>query len=270
MNPPFQQFVIKRDSLPFFRLTFLCLLLAVLAATPALSQEKPSLSAEIGSVIEAEGTDAAKQRFAEIYPADKADYEVDIQGMMALGQSYMQAGDMERGMAVMEMMSVISQDMASAAMGTYNPRMAEMQQQAIEADRAAEEQAAREKEEEQRIQQQTEAQARGQARDDLYRFTGIYGDPADRDRLRTLFVTVSCDGYLVTGPMWADVGPWWMRSAADSVFTYADAWTHLSMEFTGSGENTRLAHDVEGLANPAERLGPLPADWPGCQERPRR
>ena len=111
---------------------------------------------------------------------------------------------------------------------------------------------------------------RGKARTDLARFTGLYGDPADRDRLRTLFVTVSCDGYLVTGPMWADVGPWWMRSAADNVFTYADDWTNLSMEFTGRGENTRLTHDVEGLSSPLQRLGPLPGDWPECQERPLR
>ena len=100
--------------LQFQRFVTTCLLLAaVLATASALGQEKSSLSGEIGAVIEAEGIDAAKQRFAEVYPAHKDDYEVDIQGMMALGQGYMQAGDMESGMAVMEMMSVISQDMAS-------------------------------------------------------------------------------------------------------------------------------------------------------------
>jgi hypothetical protein len=252
-----------------FVTTFL-LLFAVLGTFSALAQSKPSLSGEIGTLIEAEGIEAAKQHFTEIYPAHKDEYELDIQGMMQLAQRYMQAGNMDAGMAVMEMMSVVSQDMASAAMSTYNPQMAEMQHRAMEEKAAEREQAARDRKEEQRMQQQAEAKARGKARDDLGRFTGIYGNPADRDRLRTLFVTVSCDGYLVTGPMWADVGPWWMRSAADRVFTYADDWTNLSMEFTGSGDNSRLMHDVEGISSPVDRLGPLPEDWPECQERPLR
>ena len=251
-------------------LTLGLLVTAALAAGSALAQSKPPLSAEIGAVIEAEGIDAARQRFAEIYPARKDEYEIDMQGMMAVAQRSVQDGNMEVGMAVMEMLSVVSQDMASEAMGAYNPQMAEMQQRALEQEVAEREQVSRDREEAQRVQQRAEAQSRGRSRDDLDRFAGIYGDPADRDRLRTLFVTVSCDGYLVTGPMWADVGPWWMRSAADSVFTYADDWTNLSMEFTGSGENMKLTHDVEGADSPAERLGPLPADWPQCQERPLR
>lgn len=250
--------------------TTVLLLFAVLGAFSAWAEGKPSLSGEIGAAIEAEGIEAAKKHFAEIYPAHKDEYELDMQGMMQLAQRYMQAGNMDAGMALMEMMSVVSQDMASAAMSTYNPEMAEMQQRAMEEKAAEREQAARDRKEEQRLQQQAEARARGQARDDLGRFIGIYGDPADRDRLRTLFVTVSCDGYLVTGPMWADVGPWWMRSAADHVFTYADDWTNLSMEFTGSGDNSRLMHDVEGISSPVDRLGPLPEDWPECQERPLR
>jgi hypothetical protein len=255
----------------FRTLLITCIIAAsALPAPPVVAQDKPSLSTEIGAVIEADGIAAAKSRFAEIYPANKDEYEVNVQDMMKLGQGYMQAGNMDAGMAVMEMMSTISLEMSSAAMNTYNPQMAEMQRQAEEAERLEREQAAEAREEEQQMQQRAEARARGKARQDLARFTGIYGDPADRDRLRTLFVTVSCDGYLVTGPMWADVGPWWMRSAADSVFTYADDWTNLSMEFTGSGEGSKLTHDVEGLKSPAERLGPLPEDWPECQERPRR
>jgi hypothetical protein len=246
------------------------LLTALLAAAPALAQSKPSLSDEIGGIIEQEGVEAAKLRFSEIYPAHKDEYAIDYQAMMSLAQGYLQSGNMEAGMAVMEMMGALSQDMAAAAMGASNPQMAAMQQQAIEEKAAEQEQAARAREEEQRLQQKAEAQARGEARDDLNRFAGIYGDPVDSDRLRTLFVTVSCDGYLVTGPMWADVGPWWMRSASDSVFTYADDWTNLSMDFAPSGETTRLTHDIEGLDSPLERLGPLPADWPECQERPLR
>jgi hypothetical protein len=61
-----------------------------------------------------------------------------------------------------------------------------------------------------------------------------------------------------------------MRSAADRVFTYADDWTSLSVEFSGSGEATTLSHDIEGVVSPAERLGPLPAEWDTCMERPLR
>ena len=254
------------------RLLFHAILVACLLSLvdSTIAEDKPSLSAEIGTVIEAEGIDAAKKRFADIYPAHKDDYEIDMQGMMAVSQGYMQAGDMEAGMAVMEMMSTVSQDMASAAMNTHYPQMAEMQQQAVAAERAAAEQAARDRDEEQSTQHRDEAQARGKARDDLDRFKGIYGDPGDRDRLRTLFVTVSCDGYLVTGPMWADVGPWWMRSAAETVFTYSDSFTNFSMEFTGAGETTTLKHDLEGVHSPMRRLGPLPNEWSECMERPLR
>jgi len=248
-----------------------CLLSAAMLGLPsAMAQEKPSLSEEIGSVLEAEGISAGKQRFADLYPAHKDEYEVDPQDLMELGQGYMQAGDMETGMAVMEMLGAIVAEMSTEAMQTHSPQMAEMARKAEEEERAARAQEAIDREEAQRSQERKEAQLRGKARSDLGRFKGIYGDPRDRERLRTLFVTVSCDGYLVTGPMWADVGPWWMRSAADTVFTYADDWTSLSVEFSGSGESTTLTHDIEGVVSPAARLGALPAEWDKCMERPLR
>jgi len=248
-----------------------CLLcLAMLSPQSLMAQGKPSLSKEIGSVIEAEGISAAKQRFADLYPAHKAEYEVDPQELMVLGQGYMQAGDMETGMAVMEMLGAIVAEMSTGAMQTYSPQMAEMARKAEEEERAARAQEAMDREEAQRSQERKEAQARGKARSDLDRFKGIYGDPGDSERLRTLFVTVSCDGYLVMGPMWADVGPWWMRSAADTVFTYADDWTSLSVEFSGSGEATTLTHDIEGVVSPAARVGALPSEWRKCMERPLR
>jgi len=248
---------------------FVCLLLCVyMINAPVRAEGKPLLSEEIGAVIETQGIAAAKQRFAEIYPARQDEYEIDVQGMMDLGSGYIQSGNMELGMAVMEMMTTISTDMVQKSMNSYSPEMAEMQNKAREAELAAQEQAKIDREEEKRIQQQAEARARGKARQDLDRFVGIFGDPADTGRSRTLFATVSCDGYLVTGPMWADVGPWWMRSASDTVFTYSDSFTNLSMEFKADG--SKLSHDVEGVTSPLERLGPLPADWESCLERPLR
>jgi len=248
-----------------------CLLsLAVLALPSLMAQSKPSLSAEVAAVMEAEGVAAAKQRFAEIYPARKDEYDVDPQEMVKLSQGYMQAGDMEAGMALVEMMSMITVEMSSAAMKAYSPQMAEMAQNAEAAERTAWEQEKEDREREQKNLKQQQDPLRGEPRSDLERFKGIFGDASDNERLRTLFVTVSCDGYLVTGPMWADVGPWWMRSAADRVFTYADAWTNLSIEFSGSGEALTLSHDIEGVTSPLRWLGSLPADWDTCLARPVR
>lgn len=248
---------------------FACLLLCVyMINAPVMAEGKPVLSEEIGAVIDSQGIAAAKQRFSEIYPARQDEYEIDVQGMMNLGSGYIQSGNMEHGMAVMEMMTAISTDMVQKSMNSYSPEMAEMQNKARESELAAQEQAKIDQEEEKRMQQKAEARARGKARQDLDRFVGIFGDPADTGRSRTLFVTVSCDGYLVTGPLWADVSPWWMRSAADTVFTYSDSFTNLSMEFKADGSN--LTHDLEGLNSPLDRIGPLPADWESCLERPLR
>lgn len=248
---------------------FTCLLLCgCMLNAPAVAEGKPLLSKEIGTVIENQGIAAARQRFSDIYPARQDEYEIDVQGMMDLGSGYIQSGNMEPGMAVMEMMTTISTDMVSKSMNSYSPAMAEMQNRAREAELAAQEQAKLDREEEKRVQQKAEARARGKARQDLDRFVGIFGDPADTGRSRTLFVTVSCDGYLVAGPLWADVSPWWMRSAGDTVFTYSDSFTNLSMEFKADG--SKLTHDLEGVKSPLERLGPLPAEWESCLERPVR
>jgi hypothetical protein len=112
----------------------------------------------------------------------------------------------------------------------------------------------------------------GQPREDLKRFTGLYGDPSGENQNRKLFVTVSCDGYLVSGAMWGDVAPWWMRSEDDKVFSYSDTFNKIRMEFeTDAGGNTlRMRHTLEHMKNPLKRLGPLPDDWEPCMERPKR
>ena len=40
-----------------------------------------------------------------------------------------------------------------------------------------------------------------------------------------------------------------MRSAADTVFTYADSWTNLSLEFVPGGHNGHhtLNNDIDGI-----------------------
>ncbi|MBT8054688.1 MAG: hypothetical protein HKN57_00865 [Xanthomonadales bacterium] len=245
---------------------------ALLLAFPVYAQDKPQLSEEIRKVIETQGVEAAKQRFAELYPSQKDAYTVDMQAMMQLGQEYMVAGDMDKGMQVMEMAALMAQDLAGQMYA--NPQSGEMMQRLTEQEMKAKAQQDHQeelaREEEQRQKERELEQSRGRSRDDLGRFVGLYTDPDNPQR--TLFVTVSCDGFLVTGPMWADVGPWWMRSAAETVFTYSDSFMSFSMEFEtdAAGNEKAMSHELDGIGSPVERSGPLPADWDECLERPRR
>jgi hypothetical protein len=67
---------------------------------------------------------------------------------------------------------------------------------------------------------------------------------------------IEAEGIDTAKKRFADVGPWWMRSATETVFTYSDSFTKFSTEFTGEGESTTLEHDLEGVHNPMRRLGP--------------
>jgi len=264
----------RPGSWPIMRSLILSLALATgLEAHLALADGKPKLSAEMRAVIEEQGAAAARQRFGEIYPAQADAYEFDLQGMAELGQEYMLAGDMEKGMAVMEMNGQLAQGslagmMQSAPDGSAAAVMAQMQEQErpAKAQQAADAEAARAYE--QQAQRQAEAQSRGPARDDLDRFTGMYGPEGSR---RQLWVMKSCDGYLVSGASWGDASNWWMRSAGDSEFIYQDAWINLRMTFSGGPGGMTLSHDLEQLIDsPLTRSGPVPADWGECLERPLR
>jgi len=110
------------------------------------------------------------------------------------------------------------------------------------------------------------------ASSDLERFTGLYGDPEESNEYRKLWVMVSCDGQLVSGALWGDAAPWWMESEGDNVFTYADSFFKLRMDFETDeyGKTFRMNHDLSFLKTPLERLGPIPDDWDPCVERPKR
>ncbi|MDX1400688.1 MAG: hypothetical protein R3245_02100, partial [Kiloniellales bacterium] len=101
------------------------------------------------------------------------------------------------------------------------------------------------------------------AREDLDRFAGLYGDPASG---RQFFVMPSCEGQLVIGPMWADVAPWWMSSVAELEFTYSDSFTQFEAEFTVSdtGEVEALEHNLEAVESPMKRAGPVSAEFGEC------
>ncbi|MFA7667690.1 MAG: hypothetical protein WCY32_16410 [Burkholderiaceae bacterium] len=120
---------------------------------------------------------------------------------------------------------------------------------------------------EREAQERRAAQERGTARDDLERFTGMYGEGG-----RQLFVKTTCDGRLAAAPMWADIAPWWLRSAADAVFSYSDNFLTFAMEFEldSNGRAIALRHDLDGMPSPMRRSGDLPPNLRGCLPTPTR
>lgn len=235
-------------------------------ASPAIAQDQPVIAPEVGQLIAEEGIDAAKARFKDLAKSDSLNLTTEIQGMHTLLAAYMQAGNNEAAQAVGEMSAELTMSMLSGGMGNGMGMDMEALQQA---EIAAREQEEKNREEERKLVNEQQAQSQGKSRDDLERFVGLYGEAESDDMGKTIFVTVSCDGYLVTGPLWADVGSWWMRSAADSVFTYSDSWMSFSMEFRQGGPNgTYLVdHEIEGIGTPIEWKGELPDDFGECLER---
>jgi hypothetical protein len=242
--------------------------LVLVTAYPAYAQDQPMIAPEIGQLIAEDGIDAAWERFNEMANNDSLNMSIEMQGMNTLMSSYMQAGNQEAAQAVAEMNSRLTMSMLSDAMEGMGMDLEAMQQ----AEMAANEQEKINRAQAQKLEQKKQAQTQGKSRDDLERFVGLYGETGKDDLGRTIFVIVSCDGYLVAGPMWADVGPWWMRSAADNVFTYADSFMNFSMEFKPGGPNGGylVEHEIEGIGTPMEWKTELPDGYRECIERPKR
>jgi hypothetical protein len=225
------------------------------SAVPLQAEEKPLLSAEIRKTIDAEGIEAAKRRFEELFPAQKEKYQIDMNGFAQMAMNYMQAGDMTTGQAIMEMSAALTQDaIANANIPGAQPTAAS-----------------------QPTKQPDPAPATsydpGPSRKDLDRFVGLYSDPESPDELRALFAAVSCDGRLVVGATWGDAQNWWMKSVEDTKFEYADSFTKLKLEFqTGpDGKAVTLNHDLDFMPKPLKRIGPLPEQWGSdCIDPPRR
>ena len=66
-----------------------------------------------------------------------------------------------------------------------------------------------------------------------------------------------------------DFGPWWMRSASEMVFTYADSFQNFSMEFElDKNEGIHVMnHELEGIGSPLEWTKELPREYGQCIER---
>ena len=243
------------------------LLLGFLVFDCSFAQDKPALSEAIRKEIDAQGIEIAKKYFTEQFNSQKDLYNIDMQGISALGNAYAQAGNMESAGAVMEIAIPFMQLSLPPGLNSESYKQLE------ESDRQQ-----REEKEKQAMKQFEDQQKKdiiafqGEPRSDLERFVGLYGDPAESDKKRHLWVMVSCDGYLVSGTTWGDVSPWWMRSADDNIFTYSDSWNDIRMQFETdtNGKALRMIHDLDYMKNPLERIGPVPDEFGPCVERPKR
>lgn len=247
---------------------FLVLILVV-SSFLLLAQDKPLLSEAIQKAIDTKGIETAKKHFAESYESQKDFYIIDMNGIYTLSNSYMQNGKTEEAGTVMEIASPFMQYMIYE---NTNSESYQMLQKLAEMQQIEEEKQKKELEKEQPIKENKTTNFLGEARNDLERFTGLYGDPAESNKYRRLWVAVSCNGYLVSGAMWGDASPWWMKTEGDNVFSYTSSWMKLNMEFEtdANGKAIRMIHDLSNMKNPLERLEPLPEEWESCIEPPER
>jgi hypothetical protein len=242
----------------------------IILITPViiLAQGKVLLSEAIQDELNAKGIESAKKYFAEQFESNKNSYEVDMDGISELSGKYANAGKIELSSAVMEiampfmeysMSNQMSQSPNEDARKLAGMQEAEKNKQSNSGNTISK-------------KDNEVASNQGKPRDDLERFTGLYGDPADKDKNRKLWVMVSCDNYLVVGALWGGAAPWWMKSESDKVFTYSDSFTSIEIEFVtdANGKAVKMNHDLSYLKNPLERLEPIPADWEPCVERPKR
>lgn len=246
-----------------------CLLFVIPLFSSAIAQDKPNLSDSIREVIDNQGAEAAKEYFSSMDPSERQQYNVDMEGISELTNTYLEDGNMEALMAISEISAPFMQDMVAQSMEQYAPEMEAMERMADQREAEREQEALQNEEERVRERQQSVVERQGQPREDLERFKGVFGDPENTESTRKLWVNVSCDGYLVSGAMWGDAAPWWMRSESDNVFTFENQYSDIRMEFGAGSEGLEMIHNLDFMESPLQRVGPLPEDWDSCIERNR-
>lgn len=235
-----------------------CFALSYLAP-PLRAQDalKPLLSEEIRGVMERDGPEAAERRFHEIFPTEKDAWEVDIQGLAALGTGFMQKGDMAAAETVLTMVASITQEtMAAGGLGLPTPPRSTASGSSRGTGNASA--SANASANASATATTSRGPDLGPARTDLARFVGEYGD----DPMRRLWIAVGCTGHLVGGTTWGDASPWWLTSLGDTQFSYSDQWqsVEISFETESDGEAVAMQHNVEGLSGRLSRV-PLREEW---------
>ncbi len=248
-------------------LTLVLLLVLISAGSgPALAAGEPAIAPEIQRLIDEEGIEAAKARYQELSQSASLDILVESLALQELYVTYFQAGKEDAADAVSAMISDLGMKLMSAIMP---PGMAEQMQAQQQVEQRTKEQRKEKQQAEQRLREEKLARQRGESRNDLSRFSGFYGEPGASDLVRTILVKESCDGYLVAGPMWADISLWWMYSVSELEFTYSWRETNFRMEFEadGAGKVVRMRHNIDGVKSPLEWKQALTKDWSKCARR---
>lgn len=242
-----------------------------ISARPASAQDaapKPPLSAALRSALTTSPPDSVRTRFEAEFAARGLQYEIDGDGLNELAMEYMQAGDMEKGAAVMAVISMAGRVMMESMM----PEAARSAAEAAERERAArsEQRPPQSRVGEEEAARQRRLELLGPPRDDLERFYGLYEDP-DGQPNRWMFLVATCEGHLAFGPMWADVAEWRMRSLSDTEFeTIATEFQEsfrVKVIVGPDGKATGLEHGWDGLGSPLVRTGDLPEEFePRCED----
>jgi hypothetical protein len=240
-----------RPLLVPIRITASALLMLFATVTFAEAQDhgKPLLSEEIRRVLETDGREAARRRFEEIFPKQSDRYEMDLEGLSLLGTEQIQANDMASAQVVFSMVAALGQSLDVS--GKARAQQAERNER----------EGARQAREGRPV-----ASGPGQARDDLKRFAGWYGEPnQQRDPPRSLFARETCDGYLVAGASWGDASPWYLTSVSATSFEdFSEGIGSFSIEFEvdGDGNPVAMIHSLENMGLPSrlQYLGPLEDD----------
>lgn len=251
---------------------WIILVIGVSAASPASAQsqvKKPLLSQALKEALAKDPLDEVEKHFMEALASGKPEYEMDFEAVNTLGLEYMQSGQTERGIVVVGIAARAAQ---IVTMASYPQEMLEAvsaREEAERAEREEKEQASRPTEEE--LARERATASLGPSRDDLERFHGLYANPEDGPQ-RALFLVRDCDGHLVTGPMWADVAPWTLRSVGETEFAYdGDSFTgpfRFEVVVGPEGRAVSINHDLEFVASPLERIGDLEDSFlPECRER---
>lgn len=248
---------------------FICLIfLSSLNCLQAQNPQKQLLSKAIEENIEQRGAENAVSYFSRMSKKQRKQFEPDMEELTELTLSYVQNGDMEKVTAVSEITSIFIQDMVEESMSQFSDEAGDSED---ELPGKVQNQNNSQNEHRAKPEEVHGQKSRGEPRDDLEQFTGLYAVPGSDSETRKLWVRVSCDGYLVSGAMWGDAAPWWMRSESDLVFSYSDSFNSFRMEFVSGtgGRTSEMRHTLSFMESPLQFTEPLPESMSACLDRSR-
>lgn len=258
--------ILRNNYLLFFH----CLIiLSSLNCLYAQNSQKQLLSKAIEENIEQRGAEGAVSYFSRMSKEQRKQFEPDMEELTELTLSYVQNGDMETVTAVSEITSIFMQDMIEESVAQVSDKVGDLDDEL-----PGQKQNQNNRQNERRtkpVEVHEQKNRLGEPRDDLEQFTGIYAVPGSDNDVRKLWVRVSCDGYLVSGAMWGDAAPWWMRSESESVFSYSDSFNSFRMEFMPEADTGMLEiqHTLSFMESPLQYSEPLPESMSACLDRSR-